>query len=168
MVLFVAMVVFGNVMSGSKGSEKDLAYTLKLHLDGTTSVISEYQELVKSSILRSSSASLSSILSNINRDLTAYITEKYNFEAEKVPENMAQQAVLERDGLTQDLFEAKINGNLDRIYAHKMTYEISLIANEEANLINATNNDKLKEVLKTSYDSLSNLYSDFNDFSETK
>ena len=168
LVLLVAMVIFGNIMSGSKGSEKDRAYALKLHLDNTTSVISEYQKKVKSSILRSSSASLSSILSSTSRDLTTYITEKYNFKAKDVPKKMTEQATLEKDGLEQDLFEAKINGNLDRIYAHKMAYEISLVAAEEANLMNATKNDKLKEVLQTSYDSLSDLYDDFNDFSEAK
>ena len=49
-----------------------------------------------------------------------------------------------------------------------MAYEISLMANSEAQLLKSTNNDTLKEMLTTSYNSLDNLYDKFNDFSETK
>jgi hypothetical protein len=83
-------------------------------------------------------------------------------------ENIAEEETLAKDDLVNELFEAKINGNLDRIYAHKMAYEISLITSREIQLYKSTNNESLKEILDTSYNSLSNLYDKFNDFSETK
>ena len=79
-----------------------------------------------------------------------------------------EQLTLEKDGLSEELFEAKINGILDRIYAHKMAYEISLITARESQIIKSVNNDVLKEALVKSYDSLGVLYDKFNDFSETK
>ena len=68
----------------------------------------------------------------------------------------------------KDLFEAKINGNLDRIYAHKMSYEVSVIMNDETKLYNGSNDDALKAILSTSYTSLENLYNSISNFSEAK
>ena len=85
-----------------------------------------------------------------------------------VDKKIAEEATTMKDGLESELFEAKINGVLDRIYAHKMAYEISLITTREAQIMKSINNDTLDEILTTSYNSLSTLYEKFNDFSETK
>ena len=166
-VLFIAMAIFGTVISGSKGSVKDNLTTLKLRLDNTTAVIDDYRPKVKSSILRSDSVTLTSVFSDTNMKITNYLVEKYAFEEKKIDQKVLDEATLEKDGLEADLFEAKINGILDRIYAHKMAYEISLITSREAQLIKTTNNETLKSALTTSYNSLNNLYDKFNDFSET-
>lgn len=163
----IVIIIFGAILSGNKGGEKNLSIKLLLHINNTSSVIQEYQPLVKSSDLRSSSASLYSVLSNTSRDITDYLTGKYNYKEKEVSKNVIESANLEKDGLVADLFEAKINGVLDRIYAHKMAYEISLIMTEEAKIINSTGNTSFKESLTASYNSLNNLYDNFNDFSET-
>lgn len=162
----IVIIIIGAILGGNKGGEKNLAFKLKLHLDNTEEVIQGYQSNVKSSNLRSSSASLYSILSNTNRELTEYITGKYEFKEKNVDKNIIEEATLAKDGLETELFEAKINGNLDRIYAHKMAYEISLITSEEAKIINTTRSTELKEMLVSSYNSLGNLYDNFDSFSE--
>ena len=154
-------------MGGGKTSDKEKLFALILHIDNTTEVIGEYQSNVKSSDLRSYSASLNGVLSNTSKDLTNYAAEKYNFKAKDVDKNIAEEETTSKDGLKSELFEAKINGVLDRIYAHKMAYEISLITTREAQLIRSAGNETLKQALTTSYNSLDNLYSKFNDFSET-
>ena len=159
-------MIFGAILSGGKGGNKSLCFALKLHIDATSGVIQEYQPQVKSSILRSSSASLYSILANTNSELTGYITEKYEFDPKKVESKLTTAADTARDAMLNDLFVARINGNLDRIYAHKMAYEISLITTEEAKLINSAKDDTLKEILTKSYTSLEMLYDQFNGFSE--
>ena len=161
-------MILGAIINGSKGDEKELNYKLKLHIDNTAKVIQNYQPLVKSSVLRSSSASLSSILSNTSRELNDYLVEKYNFKDKDVDKKIVEVATAKKDELETELFEAKINGILDRIYAHKMTYEISSIMSEEAKLINSSKNAGLKDLLTTSYQSLDNLYRNFSEFSETK
>ncbi len=107
-------------------------------------------------------------MSNTNRELTEYITEKYDYKEKNVNADIINEATLARDGLEADLFEAKINGNLDRIYAHKMTYEITMLMNDEAKLINATNDNNYKDILNRSYNSLETLHESFSSFSETK
>lgn len=164
----IVIIILGSILGGNKSNDKTLCYDLKLHLDSTSEVIQEYQQYVKSSILRSSSASLSGVLTNSSKELTDYLVDRYGFKDKDIDKKKVEAATAEKDEIANDLFEAKINGILDRIYAHKMAYEISLLTAEEARLMNTTNNETLKELLNTSYESLNNLYDKFNDFSETK
>ena len=167
-VALIIIIIIGSILGGNKSDEKNLSFALKLHLDNTTEIISSYQSSVKSSNLRSYSASLTSVLSNTNRELTDYITEVYDYKEKSIPEKIVEEATILKDALDTDLFEAKINGNLDRIYAHKMVYEISLLMSEEARLISMTKNSGYKNALTESYESLNTLYDSFNKFSETK
>lgn len=167
-IALIIILIIGALLGGNKGGEKNLGYGLKLHIENVSEMISKYQSNVKSSNLRSSSASLSTILSNTNKELTEYLNTKYGVKDKDINQNLVSDAAMAKDALDQELFKAKINGILDRIYAHKMTYEISAIQNEEAKIINTTKSPELKGLLQTSYTSLENLYNNFNDFSETK
>lgn len=168
LVAFILIMILGAIIGGTKGNEKERVFSLILHLDNTSEVIGQYQPSVKSSDLRSYSASLKGILSNTSRELTTYAEEKYNFKAKDVSSKISEEETLSKDGLENELFEAKINGILDRIYAHKMAYEISLISNRESQIFKSSGNENLKNILETSYNSLNNLYDGFNDFTETK
>ncbi len=167
-IALIAIIFLGMLLGGGKETLRDQSYTLKLRLDNTLEVISNYQTYVKSSELRSNSASLYSILTNTNSGLSNYLVEKYDFKESSVSDKIVNLVTEEKETLENELFEARINGNLDRIYAHKMAYEISMIATNESSIYNASRDETLREVVKTSYDSLNNLYNKFNDFSETK
>jgi len=164
--VLILIILIGAILGNGKTSDKDKMFGLILHIDNTSELIETYQPNVKSSDLRSYSASLYGVLSNTSKELTDYATEKYNYKAKDAKESIAEEETTAKDELESELFEAKINGILDRIYTHKMAYEISLITTREAQLLKSANNDTLKEILTTSYDSLENLYDKFNDFSE--
>ena len=168
LVALIIIIIIGALVNGNKGGEKNLSFALKLHLDNTSSVIEEYQPNVKSSSLRSSSASLDNVISDTNSKLTDFVTAKYEFKEKDVDKKLKDAAARNQEELSNELFEAKINGVLDRVYAHKMSYETSMLMTEEAKLINSSKDDALKSILSTSYDSLKNLYDNFNNFSETK
>ena len=164
------IIILGAVLGSNKGGEKNLAIKLAFHLEATADTIETYQPNIKSSGLRSNSASLKSVLLDTNKTLTDYLAEKYQAkDAMKLADKgFVEEATTVKDGLMSELFEAKITGSLDRIFAHKMAYEISLVTSREIQLYKSTNNENLKGILDTSYNSLSNLYDKFNDFSETK
>ncbi len=159
------MAIIGNVLSGNRSGVKEQALTLQYRLSNTSKAISNYQKNIKSSDLRSSSASLSGIVSNTDRDLSSYIDETYKKEA-KLGEKTTKSEDDHYAELDAELFEAKINGILDRIYAHKMDYEISLLLAMEKKLYDAASSEDLKTILNTSYDSLANLQTKFANFSE--
>lgn len=166
-VVLTLIMIFATILSSGKDGEKEIAFALKLHLENTISVIDEYQSSVKSSNLRSYSASLKSVLSNTDRDLSGYIEEKYKSKEKNVKKKITEEANLAKDALSTELFNAKINGILDRIYTHKMIYEISSVMTEETKIMNLTKSDDLKGALLNSYNSLEILYNNFNEYSET-
>lgn len=167
---FIIIAILGVVLRGAGEKGKDKCFELLAHLGYTSEIVSEYQPSVKSSDLRSSSASFYGVLSNTNAELTNYITEKYKTKdaTKAISKKISDQAQLEKDDLDEELFEAKINGILDRVYANKITYEISMLMTQEDDLYNTTKDESLKAVLTKSYDSLKNLYDKFDGFSEVK
>lgn len=166
-VILIITMILGMVLGSQTGTE-DKCIGLKLRLDKTSEVITEYQPSLKSSLLRSLSASLKGIFTNTSSQLGTYMAGAYGYEDGKAKESMIEEADLNKDALMNDFFEAKINGLLDRTYAHKMTLEIYGVMSDEAGIVNSTSDENLKSLLVGSYDSLKNLYTQFNDFSETK
>ena len=164
---FILLAILGSIL-GNKGNVKSQLIALKLHLDNTSSVVSNYQKSVKSSDLRSTSASLYSVLTNTSRDVNDYITAKFGSKGSTPEKNVAERATQEKDGLEAELMEAKINGLLDRVFTMKMKYEVSTFMAEEADIHNTTGDNKLREILDSSYSSLENLYNKLDSFSETK
>ncbi|MBR3132242.1 hypothetical protein IKG33_02445 [Candidatus Saccharibacteria bacterium] len=167
-VLFFLIMIIGGIVGGNKDGLKSKNYALSLHLENTSAVIKNYQSSIKSSVLRSNTASLYSAFSDINKKLNDYMSEKYSLKAKDMDKKIADEATVNKDGLEVELFEAKINGILDRTFAYKMAYEISMVMTEESQIYNSAKDDTLKEILSESYTSLEKLYDKFNDFSETK
>lgn len=165
LALFILFAIIGAVLGATKGNLKEDTIELQLQLDSLSEVISEYQPKVKSSQLRSNSASLSTVITNTNSKLMDYLTEAYEYKKNS-NKDLAEQIKTEQDALLNELFEAKITGVLDRIYAHKMAFEITKLMNEEAKIYNEARDDALKGILDESYNSLETLYDNFNNFSE--
>lgn len=162
----VVIMLLGAILGGMRGSEKDRAISLNVHINNTVEVLKTYQPNIKSSDLRSNGASLASVLSNTTKELGEFLTEKYEYKEKNVDKEISAKEDAAKEELDTDLFSAKINGILDRIFAHKMAYEISVIMTREKEITKSTGNSRLKEILTTSYNSLENLYDKFNDFSE--
>lgn len=162
----IVMIIFGALMGG-KVTLEERCTDLKLHLDGTIEAIDEYQSSVKSSLLRSLSASLKGVFTNTSSQLETYMVEAYGWDDRDVKDDVEEAANMTRDELMNELFEAKINGLLDRVFAHKMALEIFSVMGDEAGLAKDSDDAAFKSLLSTSYDSLNNLYTQFNDFSET-
>ena len=101
-----------------------------------------------------------------SKKMEEFLTQKYNFKDKDADKKIVEQLTLEKDGLSEELFEAKINGILDRIYAHKMAYEIQLFMAESNQVRKDTKEGVLQSALDTFDSSLENLYDKFNNFSE--
>ncbi|MBQ7201915.1 hypothetical protein IJS18_00795 [Candidatus Saccharibacteria bacterium] len=167
-VVIIGIIIFGSVIGGNKKSAKDLSISLKLHLDGTTAEIANFQPYVKSSSLRANGASLNTVLSNADRELTEYIASKYSYKSGSENKKTKSKYEALQQELHEELFKAKINGMLDRIFATKMVTEISLIQTEMQTIYNSASDQSYKDFLKSSYSSLDNLSEQFKNFSEAK
>lgn len=162
--LFILIFIIGQILSGIKGDPKQDFFDFKARLDNTSKTIKSYQGLVKSSRLRSYSASLATILSTTTKATEDYSTRTY--QKTKIAGTEAVTKAAEE--LENDLHDAKINGFLDRVYARKLAYEISVIMAEESKLIKSIKDEEYKKALQSSYDSLSVIKDSFASFSEAK
>lgn len=164
------IIIMGAALGGNKGnSPKDKLYSLLAHINGVSEAIGTYQNNVKSSILRADSASLANILSATSGRLNSYVATNYDTEKkDSIPEEIIAEEAVAKEELMNELFEAKINGILDRTYAHKMSYEISLISSSEDQILKTAKDDELIEILTTSRSSLEVLYDNFNEFIEAQ
>lgn len=167
-VLFIIIIIVGSLLSGSNGSYKDKLFSLILHVNNTREIIDEYQTNVKSSDLRSDSSSLNGILTDASSFLTVYATEQYNFSNKAIKESIEEEETTYKDSVLSDLFEAKITGALDHVYAQKLATDISLIQSTESQLIKSATDSDLEDKLEDNYNSLELLYNKFNNFSESK
>ena len=163
-VAIIALLGIGSAISGSKEPPQNRLYSLLLQVDNVHSAVEQYQNDVKSSTLRGYATSLNTILASTSGQLTAFVTEVYKYKPKLVPEKIQAEAAQHNDELNNELFEAKITGDLDEIFDLKMVYEISLIMNLEEVVLQNSNNEALIEMLTNSYNNLQKQYSDFDDW----
>lgn len=164
--LFALIAIFGGIISANRVSEKDSAIALKLRSDNIQTVITEYNASIKSSDLRSTNTSLSGILSDVSSTLETYITSTLSVKQKEYTKKVVDKEASALEELKNELFEAKINGLLDRTFARKMIYETQNLINYENTLKKATRNESLKSYLSSSANSLMVLHDTFSDFSE--
>ena len=162
--IFVIVFIIGQILSGVQGNTKQTLFNFKVRLDNVIGAIDEYQGSIKSSRLRSYSASLSTIASSTQQSVEEYANKTYS----KPKITGSDEVNKAGEELKNDLFNAKINGLLDRVYARKLSYEISIIMTEESKLIKAVKDNDFKKALQNSQDSLSVIKDSFTSFSETK
>ena len=162
-IALILIVIIGSILTSSSGGIKSRSISLKYHIDNTLNIISTYQPDIKSSDLRSSSASLYSVLSNTSRELTDYLIGNFNYaDGSETYQTDFENASMNSAILESDLFNAKINGILDKVYASKMAYEISSIMSEENTIYDSTDDAYFQSILSASYQSLETLYPNFN------
>ena len=135
-----------------------------LHIDNTNNSVDTYRENLKSSALRSYSASLNSVLSDTSNKLTAFATSAYEYKPKNVDPKVVAAATTAAQELNDELFVAKINGSLDNMYDLKMVYEISTIMTQEEAILAATKNEDLTGILSPSLESLSTIYKNFDEY----
>ncbi len=163
-IAIIVIIIFGSVLGGLTGKIKDKTIALHYHIDNTVFIVTEFQPSLKSSSLRSASATLRSLLDSASTTITNFIVEEYKFDTRKGDKKIQADEEELYNELYEELFNAKINGLLDRTYARKIAYEITIIQNNLSEIYSKTKDENLKSSLSTTFDSLSNLYSSFDTF----
>ncbi len=123
--------------------------------------ISDYNGSVRSSSLRSTGASLSTLLTEVSSTSASYLGDT---KSDELTADDAQNLT----DLVASLENARLNGILDRHYASEMYYQIRYLLIIEDSVRNRTADANLKSYLDSSYTSLSHLGETFNNFSESK
>lgn len=159
---FILIILVGSILGGIRDGKRQEVIDFKARLDGITESINTYQGSVKSSSLRSQSASLYAIVHTTSTATNDYMT------AQGIKGKQSEDEDKAKEERNNDLQEAKINGLLDRAYARKFAYEISVLMATESKLIKEAKTNEFKTALESSYNSLSVLKDSFTSFSASK
>ena len=165
-VLLVIIMMIGAGLGNGKTPVADQLTELILRVNYVKEEVDAYKSNVKNSALRGQATTLSGVLGNSSTELTKYASAKYGFDAKKVNENIQTEIAEQQEELDKALFEAKITGRLDKVFANKISYEMSLIINAEKVLLDTKPDDTLDKSLNSSYSSLTMLYPKFDEFTE--
>lgn len=166
-VAFILIMLLGAVMNSGENTQTKCE-KLYLHTENLSQIINDFQPSIKSSQLRSDSTSFHSILSNVALINTNFLTKNYDFKKNNINGKLKTNEDELYAELNNDLFDAKINGLLDRTYARKMAHEVAIIRTYIKDIVSKTKDQDFKNELSRFNDSLDVLENAFDSFSETK
>ncbi len=152
-ILAVLIIIFGSILGNLNPNAEELSKQLSYRLDNVNATIEKYNPNVQSSQLRSKGTATKTVLTDTKRKLDSFLEEKYGFKADPKSET----ATIEQkhiDAVNKKLENARLNAYLDRIYVHELSHQVELIMAMEADINAHTDNNKLKEIVNNSLNSL--------------
>lgn len=169
-VIIVVMIFVGvisSMLGGVQDKEKDLTFQASARAQALVQIIRTNNTYVKSSDLRTMATSLSTVLTDTDRDLVAVLRSDFNYDSvnkETLP-FMAEETELITN-LEVSLTDAQLNGILDRVYVRELNLQIALLLSIESEALARTERPALQEVLTKSINSLQNLQTQFTEYTD--
>lgn len=170
-ILAILIIIIGTITSSGGGnSERSQVEQIQLRSSNLIKTINTYNKSLKSSSLRSTGQSLSTVLTETNRELSSLLKSDYAVSDESDTSLSSETKSSEEDYINKvntTLENARLNANLDRTYARQMALEISLLSSLESSLLEKTSKAPLKNILTTSLNNLSPLHTSFDSFTDS-
>ena len=158
-VLILGLFIFG--LTSSSETPTDSLVELNLHATSLTDTVDSFRPSVKSTKLRSDSASLTALLGNISSLLSTQNLPKPTESQESAEESKISE-------LNSTLTFAKLNGYLDRVYAREFTLETTLLISMLRDASADSSDSSFQASLASIISSLETLNTSFANFSEVK
>ena len=170
-LLAIIIIIVGSIMGGEKENPELAAVTrLDQRMTNLSKTISTYNKQVKSSELRAIGTTLSGILNNTDRDITALL--KSDFKAETDMEKNTVKTVQAEEAahiadVNEKLKTGRMSGLLDRVYEREITLQVALLISLETETAGETENQTLLSVISSSLESLNNIHTQLKEFSDS-
>lgn len=167
-VAFIAVVILGIALGNMGAKTGDLAKQIYVRANNLNTTVTTYNKSLKSSRLRSISTSLSGTLINTTGQLSTYLGSlKEGDKNALIPSESVLNSETElANALNTSLNNAKLNGILDRTYAHQISLQVSLLLSLEAQLIARQPDQPLLSIIEQSYSSLSTIQTSLEEYSD--
>ncbi len=163
LIVIIIVVVVVASTAGS-GSGKNLA-GVGARASTLREVSAAAQKNIQSSQLRTLNSSLTLVLTDANRELTAPLkAQEINLKDAK---NTSIVAV-KKDfaDLEKRLEDARLNGVFDRTYAREMTFQLKTLNTDMGSLYDSSRSKSLKKILNDANETLTPLIEEFNSFND--
>lgn len=164
-VLLVVLITTVGTSSAPETTATSELGRLYVRSNELIKTITAYNGSVRSSSLRSTGTSFSTLLTDLSSTSSTYLTKTLGVDlATATP---TENDVLLISKLNTSLETARLNGILDRHYASEMYYQIRYLITIESSVAAKTTDASLQSYLKSSTTSLSHLEDTFQNFSES-
>ena len=161
-LLVVIMFFFMFASGGGAPTKTERLASFQERTRSLKTLISKNNKLIKSSQLRASSANLSSILTGMDAEATAYkatITTEKKKDSKKATPVSKEYVVI-----NEKLNEARLNVALDDAYANQVANQIAQLRSEMSIVYKEAKSSDYKEKLSADDAGLKKLQADFLDF----
>ena len=162
-IVFLLLSIFRNIGNQSRSRLEQLY----LRTDSLTSATTEYNSSLKSPELRSAAVSFAATLKSLSANL-ADIYKDNNISNKNSSTKNTNLETENSESMTTTLESGRLNGILDRTYAHEMSYQISTFITIIENAKNITKDSDVIETLNNAQASLRQLHSVFDNFSDAQ
>ena len=166
-ILFFAVILMA--VAGSSSSSEPTAVSelsrLYYRSDALEKTLNTYTPSVKSSSLRSSAASISTILAELKSTSKTHFTST-GAKLEDYPLTTADSSLI--TATDSALEKARLNGILDRTFASEIYYQIRFLIIIEDSTLAKSRDTTLNTFLTSSKSSLERLRDTFSSFSESE
>lgn len=161
----IVIMIIGSILGGLGNAERDTLDRIYARTRNLNESISEYDEKVKSSELRSMGNSLAAVLTETNSKVGNLLTSEFGADgAEPRDEAITTEEANHIQEVNSNLNYGRINGLMDRYFVREMSREIVLLMTLETDAISETDKASVKEALSSSWNNLSKLSAQFNSY----
>ena len=164
-LLFIIIAMLSGNSSNSQPTTTSELSRLYLRASELSKTITNYNSSVSHSTLRSNGAQLSTLLTEITTTTSTYLSNNLGIEANKLTLSGTDATIIQK--LNDDLNKARLNGLLDRTYAHEMDYQIDYLLIIEESIGKKTSESILSAFIDSSTKSLTLLKEAFHNYSES-
>ena len=169
--IIASIIIIAMIFASIFGSQKEpMEYLFQLNTRATnlSATMQTYNRYISSTSLASSAAALSSNLTAIASSLTETTqSDEYKNLSKSATEGITTSETELITNLNNTLESARLNNNLDKVYAQQMAAQITDLIYIETSARNALSDDSytaLKSSLDRSISNLNALYPNFSNF----
>jgi len=160
--LFIILAVVSSSVANSRTEPLE---RLTVRLGATQKIVTDAQDNLQSSKLRSLNSNLALYLTNTNRDIATPLLAA-GISPSKIDKTIvASESTAE---LTARLEDARLNAVYDRTYAREMAYILGNLLTLMKQTYSGTNSTSLRAFLNTSYENLEPTQQSFANFSASE
>lgn len=157
LVALILVIILSAALGSGAGKVKDSTLTLYLRATNVQANATNVHKDIRNSALRAANSELTTLLSNLTRDLNAYMLENNMGEEKQWKPTIVASEDEHNLTLTETLTNAKLNGVIDRLFPSEVMYELEYMMSLMNEIYNGTEDEALMEILEKSHNDLSAL-----------
>lgn len=150
------------------GNQKNTASTEKMAVktENLQRIANDTQKNIKSGKLQATNSNFNIWLKNTNRD--AYdLLSRAGIKKTDMDKGMVAKEKTARDDLTKKFEDARLNANLDRVYAREMAYQAQLVKTDLDKLAKNGPGKPFRDFASNASKNLASIQKSFSQFDET-